>query len=129
MEFDWDTWIVAERRRDEAHSLGMRSRLEQARKEASRIAERIRAADTDISSIFLFGSTARGDPASENFDIDIAVKDASRFALLESIALADGFSVDLIQLEFASARLVENINREGITLYGQEKLPCPLVGP
>lgn len=118
MEFDWDAWKTAEDRRAKALELTVLTRLEKARKEASRIAGLLRRADPGIGSIILFGSAARGDPSSEDFDIDIAVDHASRFSALESIALADGFKVDLIQLEFAPARLLDNIRREGMILHG-----------
>lgn len=118
MDFDWQGWKIAEQERNAARDLRIRSLVEQAQAEAKRLAKLLKEADPSLSQVILFGSAARADPASEHFDIDLALKGSSRFAYLETIALADGFSVDLIQIEYAPPRLLENIQREGIVLYG-----------
>ena len=118
MDFDWDAWGKVEISRNKAYRESLASRLLKAREEARRISETLKSIDPELSSIVLFGSTARGDPASDRFDIDLAVINASRFALLEAAAVAEGFAVNLIQFEYASPRLRENIDREGVVLYG-----------
>ncbi|OHE71479.1 MAG: hypothetical protein A2Z99_04115 [Treponema sp. GWB1_62_6] len=116
MEFDWVAWKEAEHLRNITYKARIASRLLKARREARRLAGMLKEADAGLSSIILFGSTARGDPSSDRFDIDIAVEHSSCFALLEAATVAEGFTVDLIQLEYAPPRLRENIEREGIVL-------------
>ncbi len=49
----------------------------------------------------------------------ITVRGSTRFALLEAEAISPDYPVDLVQLEYVSARMQENIEREGIKLYGE----------
>jgi predicted nucleotidyltransferase len=118
MDFDWSAWKRAELLRNEKRAAQTKERLERALLEAIRLGKRILEVDPDVKSIVLFGSVARKEPVSDHFDIDIAVRGASRFALLEAAAISDEYSVDLVQLEYASERMRENIEREGIPLYG-----------
>jgi predicted nucleotidyltransferase len=71
-----------------------------------------------VSRIILFGSVARQSPKHEHFDIDLALEGAPSLALLEPEVTADGFRIDLVQMEGLSGRMRENIEREGVVLYG-----------
>ena len=50
--------------------------------------------------------------------MDIAVRGSTRFAFLEAEAISPDYPVALIQLKYASQRMQENIEREGMILYG-----------
>jgi predicted nucleotidyltransferase len=94
------------------------SRLALARQEAERLRGKIRALEPRVSRIILFGSVARQNPRHEYFDIDLALEGAPSLALLEPEVTSDGFRIDLVQLEWLSVRMRENIEREGVVLYG-----------
>jgi len=118
MDFDWSAWNRAEILRDKQLAASKATRLEKALLEATRLSEILLAVDPGIQTIILFGSVARKEPVSDHFDIDIAVRGSTRFALLEAEAISPEYPVDLVQLEYASQRMQENIEREGIRLHG-----------
>ncbi len=82
------------------------------------LVERFRAADPDIGRIFLFGSLARDDVRSPDFDIDLAVVcSGGNFLKLVAIALDSRFSVDVVDLSTADDRIRTAVAREGVVLY------------
>jgi len=72
-----------------------------------------------VTKVVLFGSVARQNPASDDFDIDLAVAGADSLALVEPEVVAEGFQIDLVSMEHLSGRILENIQREGLVLYGK----------
>jgi predicted nucleotidyltransferase len=94
-------------------------RLRRARDHAERIARDLVAIDGGIRSVRLFGSAARGDPHSADFDIDLAVEGTARIGELDAASVAPGFRVDLVALETLQPGVRANVEREGIILYGQ----------
>jgi predicted nucleotidyltransferase len=120
MTFDWKAWDVAEARRTSMMEAKLEARLERALTAARRIAGELLHEDPGITKIVLFGSTARKNPRSLDFDIDLAVEGASSIAVLETRAVAPGFSIDLVRLESLTGRLRENIASEGVILYARE---------
>ena len=80
--------------------------------------EKFRAADPGISRIILFGSLARDDVHSPDFDIDLAVVcSGESFLKLVAIALGSPFSVDVVDLLTADDRIKAAVEREGFVLY------------
>jgi len=118
MDFDWAAWKRAEILRNRERAASKAVRLEKALLEATRLSEKLLAVDPGIQAIILFGSVARKEPVSDHFDIDIAVRGSTCFALLEAEAISPDYPVDLVQLEYTSKRMQENIEREGMILYG-----------
>src|ERR1035437_7588995 len=119
MDFDWAGWKIAEMRRREVADELRQQRLVDARTEAERLSGKIKQLAPEVSRIVLFGSVARQDPRSDHFDIDLALTGLDSLALLEPQILSDGFSVDLVMMEHLSDRIRENIQREGVLLYGE----------
>jgi predicted nucleotidyltransferase len=76
--------------------------------------------DSSITEIILFGSLARDDVSSLNFDIDLAVScSGEHFLALVAIALDSPFKVDLVDFSAADNRIKDAITREGVMLYEQ----------
>lgn len=82
---------------------------------------------TDIESVMLFGSRARGD-ADPRSDIDLAVKapnmqNATWTQLIEELeeGLHTLLLIDIVKFENASRDLRQNIIHEGKVLYEQTK--------
>lgn len=74
-----------------------------------------------LSRVVLFGSRARGD-AGERSDVDLAIRgDGSLLTLARVSEIADEAPTlllfDVVDLDHASARLREQIEREGIVIY------------
>lgn len=82
------------------------------------LVEKFRTADPDIGRIILFGSLARDDVRSPDFDIDLAVVcSGDRFLKLTAIALDSPFPVDVVDLSTADDRIKTAVAREGVILY------------
>jgi predicted nucleotidyltransferase len=95
-------------------------RKAQALEEVQALAGKFRSLDPGITKIILFGSLARDDVSSLDFDIDLAVScSGERFLALVALALDSPFKVDLVDLSTADSRIKGAIAREGRVLYEQ----------
>lgn len=93
-------------------------RKRRAHQEVLTLIGKFREADPTIGAIILFGSLARDDVSSPDFDIDLAVRcSAAGFLAIVCIALDSPFSVDVIDLSAAGDRILASIARDGVTLY------------
>ncbi len=100
------------------HRKSLDSRMVRARQNIHELVREFLAADPTITRIVLFGSLARDDVSSSNFDIDLAVScSGEHFLRLVSIALNNAFTVDVVDLDRADERIKSAIVRDGITLY------------
>ncbi|WP_035479566.1 type VII toxin-antitoxin system MntA family adenylyltransferase antitoxin [Aliagarivorans marinus] len=84
----------------------------------------IRASFPQTRLIYLFGSQADGS-ATANSDIDLAIllpeklDPIARFDLQESLAIAAGLDVDLVDLLSASTVMQHQIIYKGVVLWGE----------
>ena len=96
----------------------MTTRKAEAREEIKALIAKFRTADSTIGKIILFGSLARDDVSSPDFDIDLAVScSGEHFLELVAIALDSPFSVDVVDLATADDRMKAAVAREGVVLY------------
>ncbi len=103
-----------DRKRREAISL----RVIEAFAEVERLAGEFRALDPAIEKIVLFGSLARKDVTSLDFDIDLAVAcSKERYLTIVARALDSPFKVDVVDLAVADDRIKTSIARDGVVLY------------
>ena len=102
------------RRQAEALSI----RKGRAHQEIDSLVAKFREADPALSTIILFGSLARNDVHSPDFDIDLAVRCSPvKFLAIVAIALDSSFSVDVVDLSTADDRIKASIVRDGVVLY------------
>lgn len=93
-------------------------RKAQAHEEIKALVVKFRTADPAIGKIILFGSLARDDVSSPDFDIDLAVScSAEAFLTLVAISLDSPFSVDVVDLATADDRIKRAVAQEGVVLY------------
>ncbi len=109
--------VSAQRRENQQAARRRAGLLEDARREATRLAARFVEEDPSIRLIVLFGSVATGNVRSDGFDIDLAV-DADRYLSLVSAAEDGPFRVDVVDLRAVSAELRDRILKQGTVLYG-----------
>ncbi|MDW7710808.1 MAG: nucleotidyltransferase domain-containing protein [Deferrisomatales bacterium] len=104
---------LRDRRREAAHA-----RVADARSEVERLARVFLKIDPALEKLILFGSLARGDVTTSDFDIDLAVAGSrDSFLRLVAEALNSPFDVDLVDLDAADERIRRSILRDGIVLY------------
>lgn len=95
-------------------------RKAQALEEVQALVGKFLLVDSGIIKIILFGSLARDDVSSLNFDIDLAVScSGEHFLALIAIVQDSDFKVDLVDLSTADNRIQDAITREGMVLYEQ----------
>jgi len=93
-------------------------RKAQAFEELEKLVRKFILLDPSITKIILFGSLARDDVSSRDFDIDLAVScSGEHFLALIAIALDCPLPVDLVELDTADSRIKDAIAREGMVLY------------
>lgn len=103
-----------QRQKDDAVAV----RKSQAHEEVQALVSQFLLIDPTITRIILFGSLARNDVSSPDFDIDLAVScSGERFLALVALALDSPFKVDVVDLSTADERIKSAIAREGIVLY------------
>jgi len=95
-------------------------RKAQALEEVQALVRKFLSLDPSITKIILFGSLARDDASSLDFDIDLAVAcSGEHFLMLVALAQDSPFKVDLVELSTADNRIKDAIAREGMVLYEQ----------
>ena len=104
--------------RQKVDALGIRKA--QALEEVQTLVRKFLSLDPSITKIILFGSLARDDASSLDFDIDLAVAcSGEHFLMLVALAQDSPFKVDLVELSTADNRIKDAIAREGMVLYEQ----------
>lgn len=107
-----------QRRLQREKSDALATRKAQALEEVQTLVSKFILLDPTITRIILFGSLARNDVSSPDFDIDLAVScSGERFLALVAIALDSPFKVDVVDLSTADDRIKSAVAREGIVLY------------
>jgi predicted nucleotidyltransferase len=107
-----------ERRRQAQRSRRASLQATLARQEAQRLTQAFLSLAPDIEKIVLFGSLAHGRSFSTRSDIDLAVRcPKEAFLSLVAEALRSPFSVDVIDLSDADARILASIERDGVVIY------------
>ena len=109
---------VSVRRRERGRRKTLSARVARVFSEADRLVVEFRALDPDIDKIVLFGSLARKDVASPDFDIDLAVAcSKEKYLAIVARALDSPFNVDVVDLTTADERIKASIARDGVVLY------------
>ena len=116
MPFDPKPYAEGLRRLNEAEAKRVSRRLDAARDEAVRLAERIGEADPEIRRVYLFGSVAEGTPRSTDFDIDLAVEGGDVHTAMGATELSD-FRVDVVDLDRISQHMRTRIVESGRVLF------------
>lgn len=107
-----------QRRLQRQKSDALAIRKAQALEEVQTLVSKFILLDPTITRVILFGSLARNDASSLDFDIDLAVScSGERFLEIVSIALDSPFKVDVVDLSTADDRIKSAVAREGIVLY------------
>ena len=102
--------------RQKAKDLAIRKT--QADEEIRTLVGKFLSLDPTITKIILFGSLARDDVSSPDFDIDLAVScSGENFLALVALALDSPFKVDVVELATADSRIKSAVVREGIVVY------------
>jgi predicted nucleotidyltransferase len=111
--------MAAHQRRAQSKRLAERKeRLTKARLEVKRLVHSLLSEEPDITAIILFGSVARGDVSSPDFDIDLGVRcPPERFLRLFSAVSDSSFHVDLVDLDAVDNKVQRSIRREGVVLH------------
>ena len=108
----------SEKRRQSKNRAVVSGRIALALAEARCLVGEFRALDTDIDKIVLFGSLARKDARSVDFDIDLAVAcSKKKYLAIVARALDSPFNVDVVDLTTADERIKASIARDGVVLY------------
>lgn len=86
--------------------------------EVNYLVDRFLVIDPCIKRIVLFGSLARKDVSSIDFDIDIGVLcSKEKYLAIVAEALDSSFKVDVVDLEHIDNRIKSAIDRDGVILY------------
>jgi predicted nucleotidyltransferase len=105
-------------RTDRVRQEAISTRVIEAFAEVERLVGEFRALDPSIEKIVLFGSLARKDITSPDFDIDLAVAcSKERYLAIVALALDSPFQVDVVDLAVADDRIKASIARDGVVLY------------
>ncbi|HKJ85958.1 MAG TPA: nucleotidyltransferase domain-containing protein [Spirochaetia bacterium] len=118
MPFDPERYAAGLRRENERERETIALEASRAREEAARIATQIGSADSNVRSVYLFGSLASGEPRSRDFDIDLAIEGGDVFAA-EEVAEAASFPVDVVALDRVPKATRERILASGRRLYSR----------
>jgi predicted nucleotidyltransferase len=98
----------------------VRAKRHQLAWQVARQASRILKEQFSAQQVILFGSLLQPDRFYERSDVDLAVRglDESRYyrALARLLDIEPEIAVDLIELEFASERMLDNILSEGVEI-------------
>src|SRR3989337_3540595 len=108
----------SEKRRERKNRAAVPGRIASALAEAKRLVSEFRALDPGLDKIVLFGSLARKDARSVDFDIDLAVAcSTKKYLAIVARALDSPFNVDVVDLATADERVRASMVRDGVVLY------------
>lgn len=115
MSFDPGPYAAHYRAENEEEKRRTRARYEAALEEARNLARRIKAADSSVRRVILFGSMAEGIPRNPNFDIDIALDGGDAYRAMD-ITDESPYEVDVVELRLLPQHVRERILEKGIAL-------------
>lgn len=95
-------------------------RVKLARKELKKLRDDFLNIDGKMEKMICFGSLAKNNIESINFDIDIAVK-SKKYYQLVSRAMKSEFKVDVIDLDSIHNKIKENIIKYGKVVYEKKQ--------
>lgn len=121
-DFDPEPYARGIRDLNERERRAIVERAALARAEAERLALGIGRADPGVRSVRLFGSLARGEPKSLDFDIDLALEGGDVYAAMDAVA-DSAFKVDLVQLELLPEGARRAVVADGVVLFAAEGGP------
>jgi len=107
---------LSQSRADEAASLALKQRTQEAMHEVQRLVQEFRRRDSELRRVVLFGSLAGGTPSNPNFDIDVSFEGRELYACT-AIALNSRFKVDLVDYRSLPEFMQEEIDTHGRILY------------
>lgn len=106
------------RLRDRERQEAVSSRVAMALAEVECLVAEFRALDPDLEKVVLFGSLARREVRSPEFDIDLAVAcSKDKYLAIVARALDSPFQVDVVDLATADDRIKASIARDGVVLH------------
>jgi predicted nucleotidyltransferase len=106
------------RLRDRERQEAVASRVAMALAEVERLVAEFRAVDPVLEKVVLFGSLARREVRSPDFDIDLAVAcSKDKYLAIVARALDSPFRVDVVDLATADDRIKASIARDGVVLH------------
>lgn len=106
------------RRRERERRKTVSARVAGAIAEMDRLVAEFKELDPDIEKIVLFGSLARKDATSPDFDIDLAVAcSEEKYLAIVARALDSPYKVDVVDLTTADDRIKASIARDGVVLH------------
>lgn len=115
MSFDPERYAAGIRVANERERKAIDERMQRARSEAQRLAERIKASDSAVRAVYLFGSVAEGSASRIDFDIDLALEGGDTYKALDLTETSD-FEVDVVALARLPTHVRERILDRGILL-------------
>ena len=118
MPFNAERYASGLRRANEIERNTTVERANAARTAAVRLADRIAAADEEVSRIYLFGSLLDDTPSNPDFDIDLAIEGGDILAAVGA-GEEEEFRVDVLALDQLPAHVQERIRREGRVLFSR----------
>lgn len=96
------------------------SRVKLARKELKKLRKDFLNIDRNMKKMICFGSLAKNNIDSINFDIDIAVK-SKKYYQLVGRAMESEFKVDVIDFDSIHNKIKENIIKYGKVIYEKKQ--------
>ncbi len=110
---------LSQKQADEAASLALKQRTQEAIDEVQRLVQEFRRRDPELKRLVLFGSLASGTPSNPNFDIDVSFEGKELYACT-AIALNSCFKVDLVDYRSLPEFMRKEIDTHGRILYEAE---------
>jgi predicted nucleotidyltransferase len=111
-----------QRQLDKKRRATIQARTVEAWVEVRRLVVEFQEIDPALERVVLFGSLARGLPAVEDFDIDLAVVcSPEKYLNLVAAALNSQFRVDLVDFLLTDERIRTSVEREGLVLFEMYK--------
>jgi len=104
------------RKRNARYRQALEYRIQEARAFLPTLVNAFLSIDPDIEKIVLFGSLARGEPRTLEFDIDLAVR-SKKYLKLVSWTLDQKWKIDLVDLDELSDTLLADVEKTGVILY------------
>lgn len=108
------------RKRNARYQQALGYRIQEAQAFLPTLVNAFLSIDPDIEKIVLFGSLARGEPRSLEFDIDVAVR-SKRYLKLVSWTLDQKWKIDLVDLDELSDTSLEGVEKTGVVLYEKNR--------
>lgn len=96
--FDPEIYAANIRKRNAEEIEAIKKRLALAKEEARMLSQKIYAQDSNVKTIYLFGSVATERVSSIDFDIDLAIEGGDIYKAMD-IVESSNFKVDLVDFK------------------------------